>query len=1026
MPTYKILSACISTERRFRQTLPLLICDCFVFSGKTALECLTEKGRKNDRRAQFIKMAANKFPSSTKKPKKKAPPPRGHAATDAVDIVVSRTDGESAFVENLSDGTDGEKGEPRINTATNPREECRSHIADMIESLPEPGCPEQRSVTPEPQDDNDSQRDETSDRDEAEETDTGDIEIYNAKTSPLSDDAATEVTDTTAVKTSVDDDADNDDDDDDDTDIDPSIFDDLVWEVECTANVWKLLKNKQVPEFLKRRSITKIKRLANGDWTRTLAKKLDHVPADIQLYEAKLSKGARIVWELAVAFSPRRSEDADRRLGANASESGVKGGRIYAEVIRVWDIVLQHDNLLRAIGRIIRSHNRGSECILQKQLRGIIRQKFHSSSAVVHQRVPILYVEIDDDDGKRQNPQTNDAELSSAAQRYFPPASPNETEYHIMKFYAFTSTLVTNILADQGTKVDFPFRVTELEHAIIHLQPRPPTAILLLGRSGTGKTTCCVYRLWSAFIRYWEKATAADAPLMPRKVFYNDSPKDECGEEKDPVETTAEEAVCVRGNSGEDSACAGETSDWDHLRQVFVTKNPVLCSEVQKNFCDLSHASNTARHHTAVEQDDLPSRLQDVRPDMFPLFLTMRLFLLMLDASMPDPYFERESDGSLAREVAGWGENNNQLSFIPDVAFDDDIDDIAPLDGATDDDVLTQKQHRKKRDPRREVTYEVFVHELWPKMNKKLQLDCHASLVWMEIRSFIQGSFEALMGETGYLSLDEYLQLGKKRAGNFNSDRSDVYELYKEYRRLKQNMSMYDENDVVYHLYHRLTSNGAAPEWIVHEFYVDETQDFTQAELCLLIRCAADPNATFFTGDTAQSIMRGIAFRFEDLRSLFYYAQQSFRCQDKTSTIEVPRLYQLTHNYRSHAGILSLAASIVDLLIEFFPNSFDRLEKDCGLFEGPKPVLLESCSISDLALLLRGSQRQTSQIEFGAHQAILVANEQAREHIPEELSLGLVLTIFEAKGLEFDDILLFNFFKDSQVVFSIALCSNWL
>ena len=820
------------------------------------------------------------------------------------------------------------------------------------------------------------------------------------------EDGAAETVDNAAMQISDDDDDDDDvnDDVDDNDDIDPSVFDDLVWEVECTADVWKLLKDKRVLKFVKRRSISKIQRLASGDWTRGLAKKLDHIPSDIQLYEAKLSKGARILWELAIAFSPRRSEDADRRLGAN--KSVVKGGCIYSEVIRVWHIVLRHDNLQKVIDRVVRSHNRGSDCILQKRLRGIVRQKFHTGSGVVNQRVPILYVEIDDDDG------CSDVKDSAmAAQPYFPPASPNETEYHVMKFYAFTSTLVSNILADQGMKVDFPFRVTELEHAIIHLQPRPPTAILLLGRSGTGKTTCCVYRLWSAFVRYWEKAGAAGAPLMPRKMYYTQKEGSDSGER---CEETSKSVVVSNGARSEASVVS-ETPGWDHLHQVFVTKNPVLCSEVQKNFCNLSHASDVADHHTAVELDDLPARMQDVRADAFPLFLTMRHLLLMLDGSMPAPFFEREPDGGLAREVAGWGDDNNQLSFIPDVFFDDD-DDVALLEDVAGDNPQSHESRRKRIDPRREVTYEIFVHELWPKMNKKQQVDCHATLVWMEIRSFIQGSFEALLSDTGYLSLDEYLLLGRKRAANFSSDRSAIYDLYREYRRLKQNLAMYDENDLVYHLYHRLTTaDGAAPEWVIHEFYVDETQDFTQAELCLLIRCSADPNATFFTGDTAQSIMRGIAFRFEDLRSLFYYVRDSFRCRDKTSTIQVPRLYQLTHNYRSHAGILALAFIIVDLMLRFFPNSFDRLEKDCGLFDGPKPVLLESCSVSDLALLLRGSQRQTSQIEFGAHQAILVANDQARDHIPEELSLGLVLTIFEAKGLEFDDILIYNFFKDSQV-----------
>ena len=1167
----------------------------YVFSGRTAVECLTGKGRKNDRRSQYIKMSAKKFPTSVNAAKKPKKTQNDSQCQDSAKVDLNCNGVDTKCVTNADEW---EKGHVTLKKVTNQREVCRHHIVDMIENLPDPGCPEQRAADPallgdrdssndgdvsgrctssdsrnddssnhgdvddgvscsddasnhsdvddgvscndessnhgdvddgfscsdessnhgdvddgvscnddtsnhtdvddgvscnedasnhgdidersvdsdscnddasyhsdvdersvdsdscnddasnhgdtnERGTDSDSCSDDTSCYSDVDETsanknsdatasakseelrddskpcndDTNDgVDDRNRDTDESSDaadtdaslsedDGAAEAVDNAAMQISDDDDDDDVNDDvDDNDDIDPSVFDDLVWEVECTADVWKLLKDKRVLEFVKRRSISKIQRLASGDWTRGLAKKLDHIPSDIQLYEAKLSKGARILWELAVAFSPRRSEDADRRLGAN--KSVVKGGCIYSEVIRVWHIVLRHDNLQKVIDRVVRSHNRGSDCILQKRLRGIVRQKFHTGSGVVNQRVPILYLEIDDDDGC-----SDVKDGAMAAQPYFPPASPNETEYHVMKFYAFTSTLVSNILADQGMKVDFPFRVTELEHAIIHLQPRPPTAILLLGRSGTGKTTCCVYRLWSAFVRYWEKAGAAGAPLMPRKMYYTQKEGSDSGER---CEETSKSVVVSNGARSE-ASLVSETPGWDHLHQVFVTKNPVLCSEVQKNFCNLSHASDVADHHTAVELDDLPARMQDVRADAFPLFLTMRHLLLMLDGSMPAPFFEREPDGGLSREVAGWGDDNNQLSFIPDVFFDDD-DDVALLEDVPGDNPQSHESRRKRIDPRREVTYEIFVHELWPKMNKKLQVDCHATLVWMEIRSFIQGSFEALLSDTGYLSLDGYLLLGRKRAANFSSDRSAIYDLYREYRRLKQNLAMYDENDLVYHLYHRLTTaDGAAPKWVIHEFYVDETQDFTQAELCLLIRCSADPNATFFTGDTAQSIMRGIAFRFEDLRSLFYYVRDSFRCRDKTSTIQVPRLYQLTHNYRSHAGILALAASIVDLMLKFFPNSFDRLEKDCGLFDGPKPVLLESCSVSDLALLLRGSQRQTSQIEFGAHQAILVANDQARDHIPEELSLGLVLTIFEAKGLEFDDILIYNFFKDSQV-----------
>ena len=68
-----------------------------------------------------------------------------------------------------------------------------------------------------------------------------------------------------------------------------------------------------------------------------------------------------------------------------------------------------------------------------------------------------------------------------------------------------------------------------------------------------------------------------------------------------------------------------------------------------------------------------------------------------------------------------------------------------------------------------------------------------------------------------------------------------------------------------------------------------------------------------------------------------------------------------------------------------------------------------------MAVLLKGKGKSTSRIEFGARQAVLVANDVARENLPDALRQGIVLTIYEAKGLEFDDILLYNFFKESQV-----------
>ncbi len=42
-----------------------------------------------------------------------------------------------------------------------------------------------------------------------------------------------------------------------------------------------------------------------------------------------------------------------------------------------------------------------------------------------------------------------------------------------------------------------------------------------------------------------------------------------------------------------------------------------------------------------------------------------------------------------------------------------------------------------------------------------------------------------------------------------------------------------------------------------------QVQDLTQAELLLDMRMVADPNRIFYGGDTAQTIARGIGFRFD-------------------------------------------------------------------------------------------------------------------------------------------------------------------
>ncbi|XP_061175910.1 TPR and ankyrin repeat-containing protein 1-like [Saccostrea echinata] len=549
---------------------------------------------------------------------------------------------------------------------------------------------------------------------------------------------------------------------------------------------------------------------------------------------------------------------------------------------------------------------------------------------------------------------------------------------------------------------DFPFKVTEIEHAMINLSSAGP--LLLLGRSGTGKTTCCINRLRSQYDQHkknvikHEEDQADGEDVIKRTVGTSQSNRNELDNDvRNPVE-------------------------YGLIRQVFITKNLVLCNEVRKTFCGIQNASSFESGHTSRVDITLPSRFQDLQNVHFPIFTTSRKLLLMIDASLPNPFFRRDEQGNIKADVPGWTNDNESLEFLASIDDDSDIE----LDESINQEQNYDNENievNRMSDVRREVTYEIFANLVWPKINRGMD-HYHPSLIWMEIISFIKGSFEALSAKQGHLSKRDYFDQGKKKAPNFTGERETVYEIFLRYRHYLKQHFMFDETDVVRHIFKRM-KRADRDLWNIQQIYVDETQDFTQAELYLLLNLCRNPNDIFLTGDTAQSIMRGICFRFKDLCSLFYHAKDSRK--DFENIIIPEKVHQLTHNYRSHNGILSLASSILDILREYYPDSFDILENDKGLFPGPAPILLESCSIQDIATMLATEKKQAiSNFEFGAHQAILVVNEEARDSLPEELQHGIVLTIYEAKGLEFDDILLYNFFKDSQAGKEWRVVSSFL
>ncbi|XP_065937836.1 uncharacterized protein [Magallana gigas] len=742
--------------------------------------------------------------------------------------------------------------------------------------------------------------------------------------------------------------------------VDLKSFESLPWEIECTSGFKKAINSRHVPVHTKKRAFECIKKLAEGYREPHLCKALHHNGnQDIKLFEIKLDKAVRIIWENAINFSPRCNN--------MSAVTDIECDVIFSEVIRIWDIVLNHDRIHACVENITESYK---QCNIFRL--SYSPKENYGIKGSTELELPKLFT-------KRNTNKL--VEFKETERNFYISVNPNVT-----KFYDVSPDLVSHALKYLNNDVDLPFKVTDLEYLFIKMKFDAP--ILLLGRSGTGKTTCCIYKLWAIFEEYWrhqETKCSSNSNLAASK--HSD------GKRMDDSEYSEENQLRqIDPKAG--------------LRQLFVTKNPILCSEAERNFIELRKSSSVEKNFSPSEIKTSYETLQEIGEKGYPLFLTYKQLIELLDVSIGPPFY-------LANEnLVDWSDKNNTEDLAQFHNNDDNFSDFSSEDdefqseGPSEKFKSRNKLKFKKHTQRKLLTYEIFERDIWMKIKKSTT--CHASLVWTEVRSFIKGSFAALNSSKGHLTLEQYKEIGKKVAPLFQDDRELIYEMFKSYERVKKHSHYIDEGDVTFNLFHRM--RNLRKDVYFHEVYVDETQDFTNAELCILMQLCSIPNRIFLTGDTAQCIMQGISFRFKDLQALLFKIKENGR-----DTVNVPeKLYHLPHNYRSHAGILNLATSVLDILKYFFPDSFDDLGDDKGMMIGPKPVILRTSRKENLHLLLSGNERETSKIDLGAHQVVLVTKDETKKTVKSTFQKCLVLTIDCAKGLEFDDVLLFNFFKDSH------------
>lgn len=244
--------------------------------------------------------------------------------------------------------------------------------------------------------------------------------------------------------------------------------------------------------------------------------------------------------------------------------------------------------------------------------------------------------------------------------------------------------------------------------------------------------------------------------------------------------------------------------------------------------------------------------------------------------------------------------------------------------------------------------------------------------------------------ERPLLSINEYLNLGRKRAPNFLYDREDIYTIAEYYQRQLETENRYDEIDLCRTAIQALDANRDQFLWDV--VVCDEIQDFSDIQLALVFRLSRAPGSLVCAGDTRQ-IINPSGFRWEEVKQRFF-----------ERGIDVPEVHQLNLNFRSTGSIVKLSNALLDLKQQLVGLSGYEQREDWK-FNGRPPFVVLGIKQEDMLSSLG---------RIAAGSVILVRTGDEQRKLKKALGTELVFTVQEAKGLEFDTVLLWKFSAEQK------------
>lgn len=261
--------------------------------------------------------------------------------------------------------------------------------------------------------------------------------------------------------------------------------------------------------------------------------------------------------------------------------------------------------------------------------------------------------------------------------------------------------------------------------------------------------------------------------------------------------------------------------------------------------------------------------------------------------------------------------------------------------------------------------------------------------VFEEIRGVIAA------GPTGLLSRDDYRALGVRQSIYPVDQRDKLYDLFEKYCSWLEEAKLYDLNLVA-----QEWQALAAPRY---DFVViDEVQDLTTVQLALVLKTLAKPGRFLLCGDSNQ-IVHPNFFSWSHVKGLFW---------KDPALAERQELRVLTANFRNGLE----ATRVANQLLKIKQRRFGSIDRESNFL-----VQAVGAATGQVALVpdKDATKRELDQkIRQSTQFAVLVMRDEDKAEARKHFATPLLFSIHEAKGLEYENIVLYRFVSDHRAQFS--------